>query len=127
MAKRLDSICVHINPSLMGNGRDLLNGLNGTYLIIRMHYRYKHCLIGNCRHNILGVYRPKPVNREICNRPSLVLKEFAWLKDGLMLNSRGNDMIPLLPVGIGYALDGQVIGLCPTACKDYLLFLRADE
>ena len=67
------------------------------------------------------------LHRQVGDAVAVLLEPLAGVDDRLVLGDRGDDVVALLAVHLGDALDREVVGLGRAAREDDFLRVRADE
>ncbi|MNV64025.1 hypothetical protein D3C71_1566500 [compost metagenome] len=118
-AECLYSIHVKKYAALSGDRPDFLNWLNRPYFIISHHYADQYGIVPYSRSNVFWRHPACPVHRHIGNLEAFLLKLFAGMKHGMVLDSRRNDMASF--TSRDSAEQCQIVALRPSPGKNPLI------
>src|SRR5712691_7737647 len=93
---------------------NLRHRLDGTNLVVGIHDRDKHCLIGNRTSHVVRVHTRVAIDGYIGCLEAKPFQVLAGMQHGMMLYRRGDKLVAFLLRGKGNAIDGEVIALRPT-------------
>ena len=127
LADALHSIGMEVYVLLCREAADLLQRLDGSHLVVGMHYRDEDGVGSNSRLQGGNLDQTLIGHRQIGHLKALFLQLSAALKNGRMLDPGGNYMFSRLLVLAGDSFQGQVIGFRTPGGEDYLLRLCAEE
>ena len=115
------------NALLLADGADLRDRLHGPDLVVREHDRDQDRLLGDRVPNLLRGDAAVLIDVEVRDAEALSLQPLAGVEHRLVLGARGDDVVALLPVELGHALDGEVVRLGRAGGEDDLLLASADQ
>src|SRR5688572_2075378 len=127
LADGLDGVGMQQDALLLRDRPDLGRRLQHADLVVGRHDRDQDRLVGDRGAQILDVDPPVLLHREIGDAVALLLELLAGVDHRLVLDHTGDDVIALLAIHLGDALDRQVVGLGRAAREDDLLRIGADE
>ena len=122
VAEGLHGVCVEDDLVGVGDGRELLDGLDGADLVVGEHDR-RHdgvradgCLEGR------GIDQAVLVDVEVGDLEALLLEELGGVQDGVVLDLGGDEVLALLVlVGVHDALEGPVVCLGAAGGEEHLV------
>ena len=123
----LDRVGMEEDAAFPRDRADLLDGLHHADLVVDHHHADQNGLVGDGLPKLLEIDQAVPPHRQIGRVASLLLEVLAGVEHGLVFGDHRDDVITLLPVHLGDALDGEVVRLGGAAREDDLLRARADE
>ncbi len=124
---RLHGIGVQIDAGFPCNFSDFGDWLNGAYLVVGVHDGNDDGFAGNRPAYVIGVNHTVPIHRQVGYLEPLSFQEVAGFQNGVVLNSRGDDMVALAIAGINGAFQRGVIRLGTAAGEDNFLIVGAQE
>jgi hypothetical protein len=120
LADRLHGVGMEDDALLLAHPADVLDGLERADLVIRRHDRHEDRFVGDRSADLLGVHLPVLVHRQIRDLEALAFQPLARVDDRLVFRQLGNDVITLLAVHGGDALDREVVALGGAGGEDDL-------
>ena len=72
------------------------------------------------------MHQPELVHRQVGDLEALLFQLLAGVQHGVVLDLRGDDVVALIPAGVGRAADGPIVALGAAAGEVDLRTLRAD-
>mmetsp|Transcript_11703 Transcript_11703/g.37170 ORF Transcript_11703/g.37170 Transcript_11703/m.37170 type:complete len:405 (-) Transcript_11703:257-1471(-) len=127
LARRLGRIRVEENLVLAANRPDVRHGLDHADLVVHCHDRHNHGILPDRGLELREVHQPIRLHREVGDVKARLLELAARVEDALVVSLRGDDMLLLLAVEVGHALDGHVVRLSRARGEDDLLRVGPDE
>src|SRR5208282_3514810 len=128
LADRLDRVAVENDPLLFRELADFANRMNRADLVVRVHDRDQHGLVGNRPADRIRIDHSVLVDRQIGDRRlALALQRSAAIEHSLVLGHAGDDVVALFLVELDDALDRQVVGLGRAAGENDFLRLGVDN
>ncbi len=114
---------------LLGDGGQLLDGLNGSHLGACVDDGYEHGLLGHGLFEHLGVHQSVLVHREVGHREAVLFFQVAGsVEDGVVFHLRNDDVRALVLFRKCRTPQGEVVGLGPAGSKNNRVRLsRSDE
>ncbi len=103
--------CVRVEQHMvrMGDLGDFLNGFDGADFVVGGHDGNQDGFVGNGRFHIGWIDQAVRVHGHIGDFKPLLFQPFAGVQDGVVLDGGGDDVVALLAVGKGHALERPVI------------------
>src|SRR5262249_20015406 len=120
LTDRLRRVGVEKHALFFGNFPDFGYRLDNADFIVRHHYSYKDCLIGDCVFDVVGSDHSVTANRKIRYFESSLLELLAAIQDGFVFSDRGNNVVAALVVHIGDTFDREVVGFSRAAGENDL-------
>jgi hypothetical protein len=129
LAGRLDDVRVDEGLRVLGLDRahDLRHRLHHADLIVGEHDAHQDGLVGDGIGDLGGADQAIGVGLQVGHREALALEALAGVEGGLVLGLDGDQVLALLAVVRGHALDRQVDGLGGARGEDDLLAVAADQ
>ena len=107
---------------------NFLNRLNGAYLIVGKHNCNHGGLVGNKRAKLIEINHTVLVNTAIANLKALFCKCLAGMKNCVMLDLAGDDVISALRLhSHSRAADSPVVRLGTTRCEINFISITAEN
>src|ERR1700730_4802283 len=120
----LHRITMENHTLFLGEPADFANWMNRADFIVRIHDRDQHGLVRNRLTDAVRINHAVMVNRQIGHgcfaRP---LQRAATVEYGFLLGDTRDDVIALIFVKLGDALDREIIGFSRSAGENYFLRL----
>ena len=117
-AYTLSSISMEKDFFISANLSHLINRLFDSNLIINMNNRREQSIRSNRLFKFLQINNSISLHRQICNIKSLIFKLATRIKNALMLNLCGNNMLFLFTIKRGRTLHSQIVRLSGTRCEN---------
>ena len=111
----------------MGQLADLRDGLQDADLVVGRHDGNQNRLVGNGAAKIVEVDQAIFPDRKNADLKAVLFQALATVPDGLVLGGQADNVVPLLPIHLGHALEGQVVGLGGAGGEDDLLGRCVDQ
>ena len=127
LADCLHRIRMKQDASLTGDFADCFDVLNHADFIVGGHDRNEDRFVRNRFPQIIQINKPSIVDREESNSKSFLFKMLTGVEDGLVLGDRRNDVVALLAIHPGDALDCQIVGFGCAAGDYNLSRISADQ
>jgi len=102
---------------------NLRDGFERADFVVRRHHADQHGIRAQGVLHLRGSHEAVRIHREIRHLPTLRFQPLAGVQNGVMLNLRGDDMLPLLLMRKRRALERPVVALRPA--RGEIDFLRA--
>ena len=128
LAYRLHRVAVKDDPAFLGDAPDLADRMNRPDLVVGVHDRDQHGLVGDRVAHRVGIDHPVLVHRQVGHgRLARPFQRAATVEHRLVLGDAGDDVVALVLVELDNPLDRLVVGLGRAAGENYLLGLRIDQ
>ena len=123
----LGRVAVKEHAPVFGNPADLPNRMQGADFVVGGHDGDQHGFVGDGVGHVIRADHAVLINRQIGDlglaRP---FQGLTRVEHRLVFGHTRDDVVALVLIELGHALDGQIVGLCRTAGKDDFLGLGAD-
>ena len=106
---------------------DFRDGLQHADLVVGRHDRDQNRLVVHGALQIVEVNQPIFLHRQIGHAKAELLQMFAGIEHRLVLGDRSDDVVALLAVHLGDALNGEVVTFGGARGEDDLFRGRADQ
>src|SRR5579872_1979100 len=126
LADGLSGVSVEDHSALATKLADLRNGLENANLVIREHDRHQDCLVIHGALQIVEVNETVLLHRHVGDAVAILFQALAGVEHGLVLGDRSDDVIALLAVHFGNALDRKVVAFSRAGGEDDLFGGRAN-
>src|SRR5690242_10605928 len=127
LAHRLGGVRVEDDAALMTQLADLGPRLQHANLIVGGHDGHQNGLVVHGALKVFEVYQAVFLNREVGDTIAIFFQALAGVEHGLVLGDSGDDVIALLAIHFGDALDCEVVALGSAGGKNDLLGGGADQ
>ena len=118
LADGLGAVAVHQDAAAVGDFGDLRDGLNAADLVIGVHDGDEDGFGSDGLLDLPGVNHAVLVDRQVGGATALAFQVAADFGHGRMLDRRRDDVVALVTMGAGDALDGVIVGLGAAAGED---------
>ena len=123
LAECLDPVRMEQDAVLMGDLPNLFHRLNGADLIIRKHNGDQDCILPDGGPKLLQINESRFVHIQIRHLVAPLFQILAGMQDGVVLDTAGNDVLPLGRVSLCCGYQRPVVGLASSRRKIDLLGL----
>ncbi len=127
LADRLRRVGVEDHAALATELADLGDGLQHADLVVGGHDRDQDGLVVHGALQVVEIDQAVFLHRQVGDAVAVLLQALAGVEHGLVLGDRGDDVIALLAVHLGDALDGEVVALGGAGGEDDFFRGRADQ
>ncbi len=127
LADGLHRVGVEEHAALMAQRANLADGLQHANLVVGRHDRHQDGLVVHGALQVVEINAAVLLHRQIGDAESVLLQALATVEHGLVLGRLGDDVVALLAVHLGDALDGKVVALGGAGGEDDFLRGRADQ
>lgn len=128
LADALHRVRVEEHALLAGNLADLRDGLHRADLVVGEHHADQDGLVGDGLADVVRVDQALAVHLQVGDLVALFLEALAGVEHGLVLDHRGDEVVALVPIKLGHALEGHVVALGRAGGEhDLFRVLRADK
>ena len=127
LADHLDGVGVKQHALLFRDRPNRRERLDDADLVVGGHDRDEDGLVGDRVSQLVEIDEAVLLHRQIGDAVAVLLEPLARVDHGFVLGHRRDDVIALLPVHLGDALDREVVGLGRAAREHDLFRVGADE
>ena len=127
LAGALHRVDVEEGAARLHHLADLVHRLHHADLVVGEHHRHQDGVRLHRRLDHLGGDQPVGERLQVGHLAALLLEALAGVEHALVLGLHGDDVVALVLVEVGDALDGEVVGLGGARGPDDLLAGGADE
>ena len=127
LADRLHRVGVEEDALLLRDRADLRDRLQHADLVVGGHDRDEDRLVGDRRAQLVEADAAVLLHRQVGDARALLLELLARVDHRLVLGDARDDVVALLAVHLGDALDREVVRLGGAAREDDLLRVGADQ
>ena len=127
MPNGLHGVGVEQRPVRFGDLAQFGDGLDGADLVVGVHDGNDGRLRPERLFKFLRMHQPELVHRQIGDFKALLFQLLAGVQHGVVLDLRGDDVVALIPAGVGRAADGPIVALGAAAGEVDLRTLRAQR
>jgi len=127
LANCLHRVGMENHTALAAQLADFRDRLQHANLIVGCHDRDQNRLVVHCPLQVVEIDQPILPQRQIGHAEAEFLQMLAGVKHRLMFGGRGDNVVALLAVHLGHALDGEVVALGSARGEDDLFRGRADQ
>ena len=127
LAHSLDRVGVKEDALFLAQFADSLDRLNGADFVVRGHDRDEYRFVRHRGANLLGRHLAELVHGQIRDLEAIAFEPLAGVEHGLVLGRLRDDVVALLLVHRGNALDGQVVALGRAARENNFLGRGTDQ
>ena len=121
VARRLHGVGMEQHALLPAHGADLLNGQDTADLVVGVHHRHQTGVLPDGVRHLLSGDHAVFMNRQQLHLKTLLLQLFQGVENGVMLESRGNNVhLPLAAADGGGGQQCLVVGLAAAGGEDDL-------
>ena len=106
---------------------DFSDGLHHADFVVCRHDAHQDGLVIHGALQVFEIDQAIFLHRHVSDAISVLLQALAGIEHSLVLGNRGDDVVALLAVHLGYALDGEVIALGGTRSEDNFFGGGADQ
>ena len=121
LAHGLNGVGVKQDATGFADRSDGGQGLNGANFVVCGHHTNKDGFVGDRLGNLLGTHMAIFVNRKVGNFKTVPFEPFARVKDRLVFDAGGDNVVAFFPIHRGHAFDGEVVAFGGSAGKDNFL------
>ena len=121
LADSLHRIAVKQHAALVAQRADLANGLQHANLVVRRHDRDENRLVVHRALQVVEIDAAVLLHRQIGHAEAMLLQPLAAVEHRLVLGRLGDDVVALLAIHLGDALDGEVVALGGAGGEDDFL------
>jgi len=127
LACRLHRVRVEQHALLMTELSDFANRLQNADLIVRRHDRNQDRFAGHRVLQLVHVDQPVGLHRQIGHAESVFLQALAGIQHALVLGHLSDDVVALLAIHLGHALDRKVVAFGGAGGEHNLFRSRANQ
>ena len=116
-ADGLHRVGVHQRAVGLGDAAQFLNGLQGADFVVGHHHRYQGGIRPHGLFQLRRVHQPLPVHRQVGHLKALFLQLLGGMEHRVVLDGAGDDVLALVPAGVGRPPQGPVVRFGAAAGK----------